>query len=345
MRALTLRQLGGIQHLAVRDVPEPTLTRPDDVLVRVRAAALNHLDLFVVDGLPGVKYVFPHIMGGDGAGTVEQVGSQVAAFRPGDRVMINPGISCYRCDPCLSGEHSLCETYRLLGEHMPGTAAELIVVPAVNLGLMPEGMSWAQGAAFSLATLTAWRMLMTRAKLRPGETVLIWGIGGGVGQAALQIAKLAGARVFVTSSSDEKLARARQLGADETFNHATGDIPAEVRRITLKRGVEVVLDSVGEQTWERSVRCLGRAGRLVTCGGTSGPMVVTDVRKLFWYQYSILGSTMGNHQEYQEIVRLAGRGKLWPVVDEVYPLDAAVQAFSRLGQARQFGKLVLEVAK
>lgn len=344
MKALTLDQLGGPEHLAVRDVPAPAISRPDEVLVRIRAVGLNHLDLFVIHGLPGVKYSFPLIMGGDGAGVIEQVGSQVTGFKPGDRVMINPGISCYHCDSCLAGEHSLCETYRLLGEHMAGTAAEFIVVPAVNLGLMPDHMSWHQGAAFSLAAITAWRMLMTRAKLRPGETVLIWGIGGGVAQAALQIAKLAGARAFVTSSSEEKLGRARELGADETFNHSTTDIPAEIRKMTGRRGVEVVVDSVGEQTWERSLRCLGRGGRLVTCGGTSGPMVQTDVRKLFWYQWSILGSTMGNYQEYHEVIRLARHGKLWPLVDQVFPLDQARDAFARLASASQFGKLVLEVA-
>ncbi len=344
MRALTLDKLGGPEHLAVRDVAAPSITAPDQVLVRIHSAALNHLDLFVVDGLPGVKYSFPHIMGGDGAGTVEAVGDQVTSTRPGDRVMINPGLSCYRCDNCLAGEHSLCETYRLLGEHVPGTVAELVVVPAVNVAPVPEGMTWHQAAAFSLATLTAWRMLMTRAVLKPGETVLIWGIGGGVGIAALQIAKLTGARVFVTSSSDAKLAHARTLGADELINHSTQDVAAVVRQLTAKNGVDVVVDNVGEKTWDKSIRCLGRAGRLVTCGGTSGPMVTTDVRKLFWYQYSILGSTMGNYQEYQEIVRLAHRGKLWPVVDQVYPMDKAADAFARLGRGEQMGKLVIEVA-
>ncbi|MEO8294820.1 MAG: zinc-binding dehydrogenase [Gemmatimonadota bacterium] len=344
MRALTLDKLGGPEHLAVRDVAAPSITAPDQVLVRIHSAALNHLDLFVVDGLPGIKYSFPHIMGGDGAGTVEAVGDQVTSSRPGDRVMINPGISCYRCDSCLAGEHSLCETYRLLGEHVPGTAAELVVVPAVNVAPVPEGMTWHQAAAFSLATLTAWRMLMTRAVLKPGETVLIWGIGGGVGIAALQIAKLTGARVLVTSSSDAKLAHARTLGADELINHSTQDVAAVVRQLTAKKGVDIVVDNVGEKTWDKSIRCLGRAGRLVTCGGTSGPMVTTDVRKLFWYQYSILGSTMGNYQEYQEIVRLAHRGKLWPVVDQVYPMDKAADAFARLGRGEQMGKLVIEVA-
>ena len=344
MKALTISELGGLQHLAVRDVPVPALSGPDDVLVRVKAAALNRLDLFVINGLPGVRYSFPHIMAGDGAGIVEAVGSNVTHWKPGDRVMINPGLSCYTCLSCAAGEHSLCETYRLLGEHVPGTATELVVVPWRNLGAVPEGMSWAQAAAFSLATLTAWRMLTTRAGLEPGETVLIWGIGGGVSLAALQIARFLGARVIATSSSDAKLARATELGADIVLNHATADVVAEVRKITNKYGVEVVVDNVGEKTWEKSLRCLGRLGRLVTCGATTGPMVVTDVRRLFWYQYSILGSTMGNAAEYQEVVRLAGEGKLWPVVDRIYPLEQSREAFARLQAGDQFGKLVIEVS-
>ena len=344
MKALTLAQLGSADYIAVREVPAPTLSNPDDVLVRMRAAALNRLDLFVITGLPGVNLSFPHIMAGDGAGVVERVGAAVKNVKPGDRVMINPGISCFNCPSCQAGEHSLCETYRLLGEHLPGTAAEFAVVPAANLGLVPDRMPWPQAAAFSLATLTAWRMLITRAMLRPGETVLIWGIGGGVGIAALQIAKLTGARVIATSSSDEKLARARELGADHVMNHAAVDVPVEVRKLVGKQGVEVVVDNVGEKTWEKSLRCLGRMGRLVTCGGTSGPMVVTDVRKLFWYQFSILGSTMGNLREYQAIVRLAHQGKLWPVVDTVFPLDRGRDAFACLQAGKQLGKLVIEVA-
>jgi NADPH:quinone reductase-like Zn-dependent oxidoreductase len=343
MKALTLAQHGGPEHLAVREVPAPVLTNPDDVLVRIKAAALNRLDLFVLAGLPGVRLDFPHIMAGDGAGVVEAVGSAVTEWKPGDRVMINPGLSCYRCASCEAGEHSLCETYRLLGEHVPGTAAEYVVVPWRNLGRMPENMVWSQAAAFSLATLTAWRMLTSRAGLEPGETVLIWGIGGGVSLAALQIARFLEARIIATSSSDAKLAMAKTLGADIVLNHATTDVAAEVRKITNKRGVEVVVDNVGEKTWEKSLRCLGRLGRLVTCGATTGPMVVTDVRKLFWYQYSILGSTMGSFDEYQEIVRLAGEGRLWPVVDRVYPLDQSVEAFTRLQSGEQLGKLVIEV--
>jgi NADPH:quinone reductase-like Zn-dependent oxidoreductase len=205
-------------------------------------------------------------------------------------------------------------------------------------------MSWGQAAAFPLATLTAWRMLTTRAGLMPGERVLIWGVGGGVALAALAIARHLGARPIVTSSSDAKLARARELGAEVTLNHVTQDVAREVRSLTEKRGVEVVVDSVGQQTWERSLRCLGRLGRLVTCGGTSGPMVTTDVRKLFWYQWSLLGSTMGSESEFRTIVELAGQGRLWPEIDAVFPLARSREALERLKAGEQLGKIVIEVA-
>jgi NADPH:quinone reductase-like Zn-dependent oxidoreductase len=232
-----------------------------------------------------------------------------------------------------------------MGEHRPGAIAEFVVVPERNLAPVPPEMPMPQAAAFSLATLTAWRMLVTRAALKSGETVLIWGIGGGVALAALHVAKSLGARVIVTSSSEAKLSRAKELGADFGLNHATQDVSREVKALTNRRGVEVVVDSVGEATWERSLRSLARMGRLVTCGGTSGPMVVTDVRKLFWYQWSILGSTMGSLEEYKTVVALAAQGKLWPDVDLVVPFAESKRAFQRLEQAEQFGKVVIEVAR
>ncbi len=224
MKALTLSELGGPQHLVVQDVPPPRLEAPDQVLVRVRAAALNRLDLFVAGGLPGIRYDFPHVVGADGAGIIEATGPGVAGFKPGDRVMLNPGVACQTCEWCLAGEHPLCPTFQVLGEHRPGTIAEYVVVPARNLGRVPEAMPWEQAAAFSLATLTAWRMLVNRAALRTGETVLVWGVGGGVSLAAVQVARLMGARVIATSSSAAKLAVASRLGADVTINHAEVDV-------------------------------------------------------------------------------------------------------------------------
>ena len=344
MRALTVSAHGGLEQLqVVADLPIPALTSPTSVRVRMHAVALNHLDLFVLAGLPGMT---PHpnwVVGADGAGVVDATGESVTDIAVGDRVMINPGISDRSCDLCKAGEQSLCEHFKMLGEHLPGTAAEYFVIDALNLRRIPAGISWEQASAFTLATLTAWRLVVTRAQLQPGETMLIWGIGGGVAIAALQIAKRIGARVWVTSGSDAKLARARELGADETFNHRTGDIVREVRERNGRRGVHVVLDDVGEATWERSLRVLGRGGRLVTCGATSGPMVQTDVRKLFWHQWTIMGSTMGNDRELDAIVRVLGDGALLPPIDAVFALDDARAAYERLSQGDQFGKIVIRL--
>lgn len=344
MRALTLTGTGGLERLRAQDVPAPTLRAEDDVMVRVRCAALNRLDLWMVGGLPNAEPVFPHVVGSDGAGEVEAVGAAAGRWRPGDRVLINPGVSCGRCAACETGEESLCSSFAILGEHLPGTAAELVVVPAANLGAAPPGMSWPEAAAFTLATLTAWRMLVSRAALRAGETVLIWGVGGGVGMASLQIAVLLGARAVVTSGSDEKLAQAVRLGAVLGVNHRSADVVAEVRRETGGRGVDVVVDSVGEATWTDSQRALRRGGRLVVCGATTGPSVSLDLRRLFWHQWSVLGSTMGSRREFAEIVRQAHEGRLWPVVDSVVPLAEGAAAYGRMQRGEQTGKLVIEVS-
>jgi NADPH:quinone reductase-like Zn-dependent oxidoreductase len=344
VKALALTAVGGLEHLRVQELPEPVLQSAGDVLVRVQAVALNRLDLLVAEGLPGVNYSFPHVLGCDGAGTVLETGSSVRGLRPGDRVMINPTLSCRTCPWCLQGEDSLCERLQVLGEHRSGTAQELLVLPAENLALVPEAMPTPQAAAFSLATLTAWRMLTTRARLQPDETVLIWGIGGGVAIAALQIASLLGARAIVTSGSDSKLDVARSLGADVVLNHRQADVAAEVRKVTGGAGADVIVDSSGEQSWRHSLRALRRGGRLVVCGATTGPHVSLDLRRLFWHQWSLLGSTLGNRREYAEIVRLAGEGKLWPVVDRVVPWDQALSALERMARGEQVGKLVIEVS-
>ena len=328
----------------VPDAPDPG---PGEVRLAVQAAALNHLDLFVVEGVPGISYRFPHILGADGAGVVTDVGSDVSSVRPGDRVVVNPGISDYTCEFCRAGEHSLCVQYGILGEHHPGTLAERLTVPVHNvlpLPLLDPPLSWSEAAAFSLVTLTAWRMIMTRAQVKAGEWVLAWGIGGGVSLTAMRIAKLAGARVIVTSSSDEKLERARAMGADFTLNHRTQRVVTEVRSLTGKRGVDVVVENVGEVTWGESLRCLAKGGRIVTCGGTTGPKLVTDVRPLFWHQFSILGSTMGNAAEYREIVRRLGEGQLRPVMDAEFPLERSREAFERLERGEQMGKIAVKIA-
>ncbi len=312
----------------------------------MRAAALNHLDVWMLGGLPGVAIRPPWTLGADGCGVVDKLGPETAGApaRVGDYVVINAGISCRRCEFCLRGEHSLCVKFGLLGEHFPGTLAEYVVVPATNVRAIPAGMKPESAAAFTLATLTAWRMIVSRAQVQPGETVLIWGIGGGVAIAALQIAKLRGATVWVTSSSEDKLARARELGADETFNHAAVDVATEVRALTGKRGVDVVVDDVGPATWEKSLRALAKSGRLVTCGATSGPKVETDVRKLFWNQWTILGSTMGSDAEFDAIVRELAQGRLLPPVDSVFDLENGRAAFERLEAGGQFGKIVVRIS-
>jgi NADPH:quinone reductase-like Zn-dependent oxidoreductase len=351
MRALVLRGHGDVSMLEVTDVPAPELSGPGDVRIALRAGALNHLDLFTMKGLAGLRLHFPHVLGGDGAGVVESVGAGVTAVQPGDRVLFNPGVSCYACEQCLAGEHSQCIRYQLIGEHLPGTLAEYIVVPQQNVARIPTPpdphppVSWAEAAAYSLATLTAWRMLHTRAKVQPGETVLIWGVGGGVGSIAVSIAKLLGASVIVTSSSDEKLKVAREMGADVTLNHDAVDVAQEVRQVTDKRGADVIVDNVGEATWERSLLALGKGGRLVTCGATTGAKVVSDVRRVFWNQYTIMGSTMGSAADYADIIRLLGEGTLRARVDSTFPLERGVEALERLRDGKQMGKIVVEVSK
>lgn len=349
MRALTIRAHGGLEQLEFRtDLPTPSVVAATDVRVRVHAAALNHLDLFVVAGLPGVTITPPWIMGGDACGVIDQIGSDVRGVAVGDFVLINPGVSDRTCAYCLAGEQSLCVRYQLLGEHRAGTFADYVVVPAANVRSVPVATgathpSLAEAAAFTLVTLTAWRMIVTRARVEAGEEVLIWGIGGGVAQAALQIAKARGARVWVTSGTDAKLARARAMGADEVLNHRTTDVAREIRARTGKRGVNVVVDSVGRATWAQSLGALGRGGRLVTCGATSEPVVETDVRKLFWNQWTLMGSTMGNDAEFDAVAGEFRAGRLLPPIDRVYPLEEGRAAFARLADDEHFGKVVLNV--
>lgn len=346
MRALTIDANGGLEQLRFRDdLAEPSLTDDYSVRVRLKSAALNHLDLFTIGGLPHVTLTPPWILGADGAGVVESAGSRVTSVAIGDAVLINPGVPCRNCEYCRSGDHPLCLKYAILGEHRPGTLAEYVVLPEPNVRRIPEPESFDVAAAYPLATLTAWRMLVTRAKVKAGDEVLIWGIGGGVALAALQIAKRAGARVWVTSGSEAKLERARAMGADETLMHGPGiDVGKEVRARTGKRGVDVVVDSVGQATFAQSLGALGKRGRLVTCGGTSGPKLEMDVRRLFWNQWTILGSTMGSDQEFAAIAAEFEAGHLTAVVDSTYPLERGREAFERLESGAQFGKVVVRIA-
>lgn len=345
MRALTISTHGELDRIEVRDdLPMPELRRPVDVRLRVRAAALNHLDLFVVHGLPGISIKAPWVLGADACGVIEAVGDEVAGLSVGDLVVVNPGISDRTCEYCREGEQPLCPKFGILGEHLPGTIAEYIVVPAVNVRTIPASTPVDVAAAFTLATLTAWRMVVTRARVQANDDVLIWGISGGVALAALQICKQIGARVWAVSSSDEKLERAARLGADELLNRNSLDVAKVVRERTAKRGVTVVIDNVGRATWSQSLLALGRRGRLVTCGATSGPMVETDVRRLFWNQWSILGSTMGNDVEFDAVVEQLRAGRLLPPIDSIFPLAEGRAAFERLESADHFGKIVVHVS-
>jgi NADPH:quinone reductase-like Zn-dependent oxidoreductase len=335
LRALTISAHGGLDRIEYRtDLPEPRAGR-GEVRVRVLAAALNRLDLFVVGGLPGVTITAPWVLGADAVGVCEDTG---------ELVIVNPGVSDGTCEYCRRGEQSLCVRFALLGEHRSGTLAEYIVVPERNVAAIPRDTPLDVAAAFPLATLTAWRMVVSRARVEAGDDVLIQGIGGGVAIAALQIAKQRGARVWVTSSSDEKLARARALGADEVINHTRVDVAKEIRTRTGKRGVDVVIDSVGVATWSASLGALGKGGRLVTCGATSGPVVETDLRRVFWNQLTLMGSTMGNEAEFHAIARELREQRLTPPIDSVFSLEEGRAAFERLATGHQFGKIVVRVA-
>jgi NADPH:quinone reductase-like Zn-dependent oxidoreductase len=343
MRALTITAHGGLEQLAVRDDVHVREPARGEVRVRIAAAGLNHLDLFVVGGLPGVTITPPWVLGADAVGVIDAVGESVPESVVGSRVVVNPGISCRECDYCRDGDQPLCPRYGILGEHHQGTIAEWVVVPAVNVREIPEGVPDDVAAGYTLATLTAWRMIVSRAMVRAGEDVLIWGIGGGVALAALQICRNLGARVWVASSSDEKLERARALGADETLNHRVVDVAKVIRDRTGKRGMDVVVDNVGADTWKRSLGALGRRGRVVTCGGTSGPMLETDVRRLFWNQWTIMGSTMGNDAEVDAVVAELSSGRLTTIVDSTFDLADGRAAFERLASGAQFGKVVVRV--
>lgn len=344
MRALTISSHGNLDRIDVRDdLPIPEVRRPSDVRIRVRAAALNHLDLYVVHGLPGASISGVWPLGADACGVIDAVGADVTGLSVGDFVVVNPGLSDRTCEYCRDGEQPLCPRFGILGEHLPGTMVDYIVVPAVNLRAIPSSIPIVEAAAFTLATLTAWRMIVTRAQVRANDDVLIWGIGGGVALAALQICKQIGARVWAVSSSDDKLERAAKLGADELLNRNRLEVGKAVRERTGKRGVTVVVDNVGQATWAQSLIALGRRGRLVTCGATTGPMVETDVRRLFWNQWSILGSTMGNDAEFDAVVAELRAGRLLPPIDSVYPLAEGRAAFARLDSGQQFGKVVITI--
>ncbi len=342
MKALAITEHGGIDKLQIMDLPKPSIG-PDDVLISVHAVALNHLDLFVRNGSPALKLPLPHIPGSDVSGVIAEVGANVRDLKPGQRVTVNPGLSCGHCEFCLGGQQSLCAEFQILGEHLTGAAAEFVRVPAVNVLPIPDNFSFEAAAAAPLVFLTAWRALISRARLRAGEDVLVIGAGAGTGMAAIQIAKHAGARVYATSSSDEKLHKAKEIGADVVINYNTQEWDREVFKQTGRRGVDVVFESVGEATWLKSIRSLKRGGRMVVIGATTGPHPQEEIAYIFWKQIDILGSTMSNQREFREVMNLVLRGDLKPIIDGVYPLERAREAHARLESGEQFGKIVLTV--
>ncbi len=344
MKATVFRQHGPPDVLSYEDFEDP-IVRSDQVLVKVKAVALNHLDLFVRKGIPGLRLEMPHILGSDISGEIVEVGAKAEnSFVEGQAIIVDPGISCGACEFCMSGEESLCSDYGIIGEHYRGGYAQFIALNTQNIIPIPKTVSldFEKAAAIPLTLMTAWRLLITKAQLKPGDDLLIIGIGGGVALAALQIAKTAGARVIVTSSSDLKLENAMKLGADFTINHnTTPDYHKELFQYTKNRGVDVVLDSVGEATWSQSLKSLRKGGKLVTCGATSGSNATTNVNLLFWKQLEILGSTMASRNELRTALKLVWNGSVHPIVDRVFPLSKAQAAHEMLERGDQFGKLVL----
>ena len=341
MKAIAIRAHGGPEAVNLVELPDPR-PGPGQVVVAVKAAAQNHLDIWVRIGWPGLKLAFPHVLGSDVAGVIEAIGPGVEGMKVGDAVVVNPSLGCGRCERCLSGNENLCRRFAILGEHVSGGMAEKLAVPARNVLPKPANLSFVEAAAVPLTFMTAWHALVARAQLRLGETVLVHAAGSGVGVAAVQIAKLHGARVIATAGSDEKLRRAKALGADEVVNYETQDFVQEVKRLTDKRGVEVVFEHVGKKTWEKSILSAGIGGRIVTVGATTGYDPLTDLRHVFFRQLSILGSTMGTAADLVQVLRYVGEGKLRPVVDRTMPLADARKGQALLAERAQFGKIVLE---
>lgn len=339
---MVMQKTGGPEVLerATIELPEPG---PREVRVRVRAVALNHIDVWARKGLPHFKYEFPHRLGADVAGEVEALGAGVTNAKVGDQVVLNPGLSCGACERCLLGEDTFCRSYRIMGENTQGGYSRHVVVPDANLLPMPKNLSFTLAASIPLCFLTAWQMVVRKGEVKPGQTVLVQAAGSGVSSAAIQIAKMLGARVITTTSTDEKAERARLLGADEVINYTKDDFVAECKRLTNKKGVDVVIEHVGGEVFAKSILAAAWGGRIVTCGATAGFTPTIDLRHVFFRQVEVLGSTMGPKGDLFGILRLVEAGKLKPVIDRVMPLWSAVEAHRLLEERKAFGKIVLEV--
>jgi NADPH:quinone reductase-like Zn-dependent oxidoreductase len=342
LKAARFHEFGGPEKLLFEDAPYPKINATE-ILVSVKACALNHLDIWARSGTRSERIPLPHISGCDISGEVTDVGSQVSGHSKGEKVLIAPGISCRICDYCSTGWDSLCESYKIIGYETQGGYAEYVSVPGANALPIPYKLSFEHAAAIPLVFLTAWHMLVTRAHLVPGETVLVWAAGSGVGSAAVQVAKLLGARVIATVGSETKREKAEKLGADFVLNHRNQDIPGEIKRITNGRKVNVVFDHIGQATWEKSMKSMAPAGRLVNCGVTSGGTAEVDIRYVFVKQFSLMGSFMGGRGELLKVLSFFEDGRLKPVVDSIFPLAEAAKAQEKMEKSEHFGKIVLKV--
>jgi NADPH:quinone reductase-like Zn-dependent oxidoreductase len=344
LKAVRMHEYGGVEQLFFEDADEPTLSQPNEVIVKLKFASINHVDIWNRMGATGINVLMPHTLGADGAGVVVEVGAQSAIVKVGDAVCLYPPTGCGRCEFCITDQDFMCVYLRVLGERMEGTYAEYVKLPAQNCFPIPQGYSFEEAAAFPLVFITLWRMLITNAELKPGESLLIIGIGGGVASASLQLAKKIGARVLVTSGSDEKLERAKKLGADYGINHHKADFAKAVSDLTDGRGVDVVLDCVGGEVWRKSLASLARGGRLVTCGATAGGQPVDDIATLVSKQLRIYGSTLGSRDEFRLLISFMNATKIKPIIDRVFALQDGAAAQRYVEEAKQFGKVILKIS-
>lgn len=342
MKAVIFYTHGGLENLKYTTVPKPEPS-DDEVMIETKACALNHLDIWVRQGLPGVKIPLPHILGCESTGLVSKVGRNVKGIRKGEPVLIAPGLSCGRCEYCFSGKDSLCNEFKIMGYQIDGGYAEYVKAPARNIIPISDKLSFEEWAAIPLVFLTAWHMLLTKGELKPGMSILVHSAGSGIGSAAIQIAKLCGARVFTTVGSDEKVKKAKALGADEVINYTKKDFLKWAKSLTDEKGVDLVFEHIGPATWEKSLASLKKGGRLVTCGATSGPVASLDLRFLFVKELSICGCYMGGRKELLDVLRLVEQGRLKPVIDSVFPLKAAATAQKRMLDRKNFGKIILKI--
>jgi NADPH:quinone reductase-like Zn-dependent oxidoreductase len=345
MKAAFIKNHGSLDQLLVGDL-EPPKIEPNEVLIQAKYAALNHIDVFLIKGWPGLKLSMPHVLGSDGSGIIKEAGAAVTTIREGDKVAINPGLSCGKCEYCLSGNQNFCKSFSIMGEHKRGTYCEYFKIPEENVVLLPTNFSYELAAAAPLVYLTAWRLLKTQANLKKDELVLIHGAGGGVSTAAIQIAKYFGAKVIATTSNQEKMKKAEAIGADHIINYKTNPDYSKTiySEFTQKRGIDVVVDSVGKLTLPISLRLLKPGGRLVIPGSTTGPKTELDIRQIFWKQLRIFGSTMSNQKEFREVMKLVFSGVLKPVIDKKFKLEEIVDAEKYLNEGKQFGKVIVEIS-